>query len=393
MRQNPHVPAGRASPNLAQIEGSYQSTFDVSRIHPQRAPDKINTSQEVTKTANLYWCTICKDRRPYKKVSAWRKHENEHVNKYVCMLRGPLDEIHGYVKCCLCGMSNPNEEHLSTHNTQICEQRLPGSFSCKRRVDMVKHLKNFHNVPEKAQGEAVAAKWKETTKKQAWSCGFCVDIFYTFGDRLKHIAKHFAGGQTLDEWCTTNVIEGLLLQPGIMDVWRMPLGWRSLGSIWKKDVVEKLQHDLELGPSDPMHATALVETVYSAHQSNWHLLNDDRPFTFAPIHGAQGPSALAPASGHDSSRERVFQPSSNHEQPQFVNPAETLHKDVPAPGGDPMATYDYDILPGSFSDEDSSSIEAPPQRNPGQTWSSAADRCFGYTVNQELSNATTGRHT
>ena len=152
--------------------------------YPQRAPDKINTSQEVTKTANLYWCTICKDRRPYKKVSAWRKHENEHVNKYVCMLRGPLDEIHGYVMCCLCGMSNPNEEHLSTHNTQICEQRLPGSFSCKRRVDMVKHLKNFHNVPEKAQGEAVAAKWKETTKKQAWSCGFCVDVFYTFGDRL-----------------------------------------------------------------------------------------------------------------------------------------------------------------------------------------------------------------
>ena len=47
-------------------------------------------------------CIIYKDRRLYKKILAWRKHENEHVNKYVCMLRGPLDEIHSCVKCCLC---------------------------------------------------------------------------------------------------------------------------------------------------------------------------------------------------------------------------------------------------------------------------------------------------
>ena len=172
----------------------------------------------------------------------------------------------------------------------------------------------------------------------------------------------------------------------------MSLGWRYLGSIWKKDVIEKLQHDLELGPSDSIYATALVETVYNVRQSDWHLLNDGRPFTFAPIYGAQGSSALASASGYDSSRERVFQPSLNHEQPQFVNPAETLHNDVPAPGGDLMATYEYDILPGSFSDEDSSSIEASWQRNPGQTWSPAADRYFDYTVNQEFSNATTGRY-
>ena len=116
------------------------------------------------------------------------------MNKYICILRGLLDEIHSCVKCYLCGVSNPNEEHLSIHNTQICEQRLPGSFSCKRRADIVKYLNNCHNVPGKAQGEAVIAKWKETTKKQVWSYGFCVDIFYTFGDRLKHVAKHFASG-------------------------------------------------------------------------------------------------------------------------------------------------------------------------------------------------------
>lgn len=34
--------------------------------------------------------------------------------------------------------------------------------------------------------------------------------------------------------------------------------------------------------------------------------------------------------------------------------------------GDLIATYDYDILSESFSDEDSSSIEASWQRDPGQ---------------------------
>ena len=66
------------------------------------------------------------------------------------MLRGLLDEIYSYVKYYLYKVSNPNEEHLSTHNTQIYEQRLPGSFSCKRRADIVKYLNNYHNVPEKA---------------------------------------------------------------------------------------------------------------------------------------------------------------------------------------------------------------------------------------------------
>ena len=60
-----------------------------------------------------------------------------------------------------------------------------------------------------------------------------------------------------------------------------------------------MQHNLELGPSDLIHATALVEIVYNVRQSGWHLLNDDRPFTFAPIHGAQGPSALALTSGYN----------------------------------------------------------------------------------------------
>ena len=358
MGQDLHVPVAEAYPNLVQTESSHQSVLITSAAHSSRVLDNTETSQEATKAANLYWCTICEDRRSYKNISDWRKHEKGHVDTYVCMLTGPVEETDGYVTCSLCGLSNPNEEHLSAHDTHVCGPGVPGSFFCKRRADLVRHTMKCHRIQTKARAEAIADKWKETTKKQAWSCGFCVRLLHTFGDRLKHIAAHFERGQTLDEWDTTNIIEGLLLQPGMVNVWKRPLDWRSSEIIWKKDAVKQVQHDLELGPSDPVHAVALVGTVYNAHHSDWQSLNDDGSFTFAPNHEAQGMSPLAPSSGH-SITNRVFQSSSNHQPPLFVNPAELIHNGFATLGEDPIATNHYGNRSFSFSGEGSHSMEDP----------------------------------
>ena len=301
------------------------------------------------------------------------------------MLGSPIDETGRRVKCRLCGALDPSEEHLATHDTQICGQGVPGSFSCKRKDRMVKHLMDCHNVQEKAQGRAVAGKWKETTKKQAWSCGFCVHVFSTFEERLKHIAEHFEGGQTLDQWDTLNVIEGLLLQSGVKGASDKPLDLRSSGCTWQQDIVKDLQHDLEVGPSDSMPATALVKKVYNAIQSS-----HNRSFTSSPIHSAQEPYALAPTSDNDSTMEQVLQPSSNHEQSQFINPAHTLRNGVPALGGDLMTNYGYQSLPTSFSDEDTSSNKTDRQLDLIQELCSAADPYFGYSADQEDSNTTPG---
>ena len=279
------------------------------------------------------------------------------MDTYVCMLTGPKDETDGHVTCSLCGSSNPNEEHLRAHNTHLCGPGVTGSFFCKRRGGLVDHIRNRHGVQTKARAEAIADKWKETTKKQAWSCGFCVCLLRTFGDRLKHIGKHFERGQTLDEWDTTNVIEGLLSQPGMVSVWEKPLDWRSPNVIWKKDAVKQVQHDLEFGPSDSAHAMALVDAVRNARRSDWHLLNNDRPFTLAPEYETQGTSFLSQTSGHASTTNPMFQPSSYHEPPQFVNPAELIHNGFPALGGDPMATNHDGARPFSFSSEGSHSME------------------------------------
>ena len=281
------------------------------------------------------------------------------MDTYICMLTGPVDETEGYLTCSFCGLSNANEEHLSAHRTHECGPGVPGSFFCKRRADLVRHTMKCHGAETKARAEAIADKWKETTKKQAWSCGFCVRFLYTFGDRLKHIAAHFERGQTLDEWDTTNVMEGLLLQPGIVNVWKRPLDWRSSKVVWKKDALKQLQHDLELGPSDSMPAMALVRAVHNARLSDWQSPNNDRLFTSAPNYEAQETSALSPTGAHASTTNRIFQPSSYHEPSQFVNPAELIHNGFPALGGDRIATNHVGNWSSSFLDEGGHSMDDP----------------------------------
>lgn len=319
------------------------------------------------------------------------------MDKYICMLVDPLEETEGELKCNLCGISNPSEEHLGAHKIQICGQGVPGSFSCKRRTDLVRHLRKYHDVPGKAQGEAIADKWKETTNKQAWSCGFCVHLAHTFGDRLKHIAKHFERGQTLDEWDANKVIEGLLLQPEMVSVWKTQLAssstaWGSSEIIWKKHLVKRLQHDLEVGPSDTKHAAALAKTAYEARQPSWHLLDDEMPLAFAPTHGALELSAIVPRSDYGSIMERAFAPKLNHDQRFVANPAESLDYGLPGLGENLMVPHDYNTFSPCSSNDGSSSAEAPWLLDPGQTWSSGADQHTNSNGYQEHSNATSGRH-
>lgn len=313
------------------------------------------------------------------------------------MLGGPLELIGGGFKCILCGTLNPCEKHLDAHNIQTCGQGVPGSFSCKRRADLVRHLRKFHNVQAKAYGEAIADKWKETTKKQAWSCGFCIHLAYTFGDRLKHIATHFDGGQTLEDWDTTNVIKGLLSHPRMIDAWKIQLSfsldWEPPTLTWNKHAVQDLQHNLEVGPSDTKHAAALAKAAYEACQSASDMCNVDKSLAFPPFFGAPGPSDLTSTSDYHPSMERALDSNSNHYQPQFVaNPAGDLHHGVSPLNGVPMATSDYDTFPASSSNDGNSSIKHPWLLDSDQVWSSTANQHTGSNGYQEYSNATTMDH-
>ena len=223
-----------------------------------------------------YCCTLCDYQRPFKNQSDWKKHEREHDTTYVCMLKGAREATPQGSQCAFYGILDPHDDHLLKHNAQACLHGPPESFSSKRRHDMVNHLGKIHGIFPKSQGEAIAVKWKYTVKKQAWSCGFCVNTFVTFSDRLSHIAtQHFENGQTIDEWDATNVIQGLLRQSGMTKAWQDKLAslpaWEVPDIVWEKDAIIDLQHHLEVGPRDNKSAVGLAEAAYIACRLNWGM--------------------------------------------------------------------------------------------------------------------------
>ncbi len=141
---------------------------------------------------------------------------------------------------------------------------------------MVNHLGKTHGIHTKSQGEAIALKWKYTVKKQAWSCGFCVNTFVTFNDRLSHIAtEHFERGQTMDDWDATKVIQGLLQQSSMTQAWAEKLAslpaWEIPDIIWERNAIVDLQHDLEVGPNEEKSAVNLADAAYVACRMNWGM--------------------------------------------------------------------------------------------------------------------------
>ena len=178
---------------------------------------------------------------------------------------------------------------------------------------MVKHISVTHGIHLKSQAEAIAMNWKDTVKKQAWSCGFCVKTFVTFRDRLNHIAaQHFERGQTIDEWDTTKVIEGLLRQSGMIKAWTekvasLPI-WEVDNIIWGRDVITSLQHDLEVGPDNDKSAVNLAEAAYTACRLNWAMeaqralaeVKSSQTFVATDFSPNQFQASLVPAPGSES---------------------------------------------------------------------------------------------
>lgn len=229
-----------------------------------------------------YWCTSCLRDKPngYKYKDDWRREEKEHEETYICMHRGRLESTDRGFVCAFCGIPGPDNSHFACHNVYECESQGGDRFSCKRRCDMVTHLDRVHGIYDRTQGEAVATMWKYCTPKQTWACGFCVSTFSTFSERLKHLQAHFEHGMTLDDWDSSKVIQGLLEQPALKEVWKakvatlMP-GAETCSFVWKNPDLKDLQRKLEEGPlADGDNPEALVDAAFTAYLSQFDKLND-----------------------------------------------------------------------------------------------------------------------
>ena len=195
------------------------------------------------------------------------------------MPNGAIESTAQGPKCAICLMVNPDEDHLNLHQVASCRETSLSTSVFKRRSDLVNHLKT-HGV---SQGQVLAEKWKCTPKKKAWACGFCVKYFQQRMDRINHIfTDHYAYGVDIRSWDDGKVIQGLLHQPPLWDVWSKVLAskhpYASPEVTWSASIAKPLQNRLEMGEESP---EVLVAAVY--HQSNigQRFLGVDLPFLSA----------------------------------------------------------------------------------------------------------------
>ena len=164
-------------------------------------------------------------------------------------------------------------------------------FNCKRRVHMVSHLKEVHGISEDSYALAIAKDSLRSSGRSFWGCGFCVTLFISFSDRIRHIAKqHFEAGMTIEDWDVRKVIKGLLSQRMVNQAWKPELGgetgFSQPGTAWHASNTDRLQYLLEMGASNLHDGYSLAKAAYeasgigSSHRNQGDLMS---PFRSQPL--------------------------------------------------------------------------------------------------------------
>ena len=270
-----------APPSIRERTGISQST-------PRSSWSQANSNYELVRqvskgetcssaiTARLsshdHWCTICENPIRISTCDGWKRHEKEkHESGYLCMPDGPIEHTTAGPLCAFCNDFDPKPEHLTAHSIHQCLHKPPNDRRYTRKSQLEKHLKS-HGILDAA---TLADKWKVSSNKKYYSCGFCIAIFITSAERLNHIDNyHYKRLQTIEEWDPNKVIRGLLLQPDVYKSWKTISAWDiwTTNMTWEPSLRRNLQKRLELSEESPenLAATAAIQGSLELVEENYH---------------------------------------------------------------------------------------------------------------------------
>ncbi|KAJ9132344.1 Transcriptional regulator prz1 [Pleurostoma richardsiae] len=138
----------------------------------------LGPSRQVLST-RAYWCTSCETK--FIRKFDWKRHEDEFHERYK---KYPCPDCNRV----FWGSNTFNQHHKARH----------GCKTCPHADSVVKYMK----------------------KKRAWGCGFCAAFLPTMDRYYDHVSLHFEAGRTKAHWYHSNVIYGLLHQPGVYEAWK-----------------------------------------------------------------------------------------------------------------------------------------------------------------------------
>src|SRR4029077_19202768 len=126
------------------------------------------------RSARIFQCTFCTDSFPAK--YDWQRHEKSlhlPLDKWTCTPHGGMISSKDRTFCAFCKESNPDSEHLESHNYTICQEKTVQERTFFRKDHLNQHLRLMHNVKYSPWMDL----WRSTTTEIKSRCGFCGSCF------------------------------------------------------------------------------------------------------------------------------------------------------------------------------------------------------------------------
>ncbi|PNY28613.1 Homeobox protein 4 [Tolypocladium capitatum] len=147
-----------------------------------------------------YQCTFCTE--TFRTKYDWQRHEKSlhlSLERWVCSPQGPraVNPDNGRLSCVFCGLVNPDDAHVETHNHSACQERTLEERTFYRKDHLNQHLRLVHDVKFT---DWSMRRWKVATPEIRSRCGFCGIVMDTWTIRVDHLAEHFKTGYSMADW-------------------------------------------------------------------------------------------------------------------------------------------------------------------------------------------------
>ncbi|OAQ86679.1 C2H2 transcription factor [Purpureocillium lilacinum] len=172
------------------------------RRRRRRATPKLGkeTTTSLAVPLKTFQCTFCTE--TFRTKHDWQRHEKSlhlSLERWVCAPDGPraVNPETGVLSCVFCGLANPDDAHMESHNHSACQERTLEERTFYRKDHLNQHLRLVHNVKFM---DWSMKQWKVATPEIRSRCGFCGIVMDTWTIRVDHLAEHFKTGYSMADW-------------------------------------------------------------------------------------------------------------------------------------------------------------------------------------------------
>lgn len=163
------------------------------------AGSTISTKLTPSMDDRIFHCTFCPN--SFTSKFDWNRHETSvhlSLKRYICCPSSPFQIVEGTQSrtCTYCGLSDPTDDHIESHNHNACQSRPPEARIFLRKDHLRQHLRCVHECELLPHMNS----WLLQAEYVNSRCGFCGERFTDWSTRNIHIAAHFKQGSQMRSW-------------------------------------------------------------------------------------------------------------------------------------------------------------------------------------------------